>query len=130
MLPQLGAGGCWPRPRNDRLASAITAAAIASVACTISGAAMFGSTWRSAMRSGGLPTRARRLDVVLDLDVDAPAPRVSRTKIGVAETPIAIIALVRLGPRNAASAIARIRNGQARNASVMREISASTQPPT
>jgi hypothetical protein len=28
---------------------------------------------------------------------------VSRTKIGVAETPIAIIALVRLGPRNAAS---------------------------
>ena len=38
MLPQLGAGGCWPSPRNDRLASAITAAAIASVACTIKGA--------------------------------------------------------------------------------------------
>ena len=33
-------------------------------------------------------------------------------KIGVAEMPIAIIALVRLGPRNAASAIARIRNGR------------------
>ena len=48
--------------------------------------------------SGGLPTRARRLDVVLDLDAAAPAPRVSRTKIGVAEMPIAIIALVRLGP--------------------------------
>ena len=56
-------------------------------------------------------------------------PRVRRTKIGVAETPIAIIALVRLGPRNAAIAIARIRNGQARKASVMREISASTAPP-
>ena len=39
--------------------------------------------------------------------------------------PIAIIALVRLGPRKAASAIARIRNGQASMASVMREISAS-----
>ena len=51
-------------------------------------------------------------------------------KTGVAETPIAIIALVRLGPRKAASAIARIRNGQASIASVMREISASTQPPT
>ena len=55
--------------------------------------------------------------------------RVRRMKIGVAEMPIAIIALVRLGPRNAASAIARIRNGQASIASVMREISASTQPP-
>jgi hypothetical protein len=41
-------------------------------------------------------------------------------KIGVAETPIAIIALVRLGPRKAASAIARIRNGQASIASTMR----------
>src|SRR5271165_336504 len=50
-------------------------------------------------------------------------------KIGVADTPIAIIALVRLGPRNAASAMARIRNGQASMASVMREISASTHPP-
>jgi hypothetical protein len=43
--------------------------------------------------------------------------------------PIAIIALVRLGPRNAASAIARIRNGQASIASVMREISPSPHPP-
>ena len=51
-------------------------------------------------------------------------------KIGVADTPIAIMALLRLGPKNAASAIARIRNGQASMASVIREISASTQPPT
>src|SRR5205809_19325 len=49
MLPQLGAGGCCPSPRNDRLASAITAAAIASVACTMSGATMFGKMWRSAI---------------------------------------------------------------------------------
>ncbi len=56
MLPQLGAGGCWPRPRNDRLASAMIAAAIASVDCTISGDATFGSTCRTAMRHGGLPT--------------------------------------------------------------------------
>ncbi len=50
-------------------------------------------------------------------------------KTGVAETPIAIIALVRLGPKKAASAIARIRKGQASIASVMREINASSQPP-
>ena len=56
-------------------------------------------------------------------------PRVSRTNTGVAETPIAIIALVRLGPRNAASAIARIRNGHASTASVSREISMSILPP-
>ena len=41
-------------------------------------------------------------------------------KRGAVETPIAIIALVRSGPRNAASAIARIRNGQASMASTMR----------
>src|SRR5688572_27117020 len=50
-------------------------------------------------------------------------------KIGVAEMPMAIIALVRLGPRKAASAMARIRNGQASIASVTREMSASTQRP-
>src|SRR5258706_6969094 len=50
MLPQLGAGGCWPSPRNDRLASAITAAAIASVACTIS---------RAVTSSSGMSGRAR-----------------------------------------------------------------------
>jgi hypothetical protein len=51
-------------------------------------------------------------------------------KIGVVVMPIAIMALRRFGPRNAASAIARIRNGQASMASVMRLSSASTQPPT
>jgi hypothetical protein len=68
MLPQLGAGGCCPRPRNDRLASAITAAAIASVACTMSAGTTFGSTWTSAMRHGGLADRARREHEVLGLD--------------------------------------------------------------
>ena len=28
MLPHDGAGGCWPRPRNDRLDSAMIAAAV------------------------------------------------------------------------------------------------------
>jgi hypothetical protein len=56
-------------------------------------------------------------------------PRVSRTNTGVAVTPIAIIALPRLGPRKAASAIARIRKGMASMASTIREMMASIQPP-
>ena len=55
MLPQLGAGGCCPRPRKDRLASAMMAAAMASVAWTRSGGITFGKMWRSAMRRCGLP---------------------------------------------------------------------------
>src|SRR5882724_8454782 len=42
MLPQDGAGGCWPRPRNDSAASAMIAAAIDKVACTKSAGMMFG----------------------------------------------------------------------------------------
>src|SRR5882762_11136054 len=40
--PQDGAGGCWPRPRNESAASAMIAAAIESVACTSSDGRMFG----------------------------------------------------------------------------------------
>ncbi|CFU08015.1 Uncharacterised protein [Bordetella pertussis] len=56
-------------------------------------------------------------------------PRVSRMNLGAADTPMAIMALVRLGPRKAASAIARIRNGIASSASVAREMTLSVQPP-
>ena len=49
--------------------------------------------------------------------------------MGDAETPIAIIAFVRLGPKKAANAIAKIKNGQAKKASVAREIRVSTIPP-
>src|SRR5258708_1862390 len=42
MLPQEGAGGCWPRPKNDNAASAMMAAAIDNVACTNRAGMMFG----------------------------------------------------------------------------------------
>ena len=61
-----------------------------------------------------------------------PDALISRMTDAMLATPfliLAIIALVRLGPRNAASAIARIRNGVASIASVMREMSASGQRP-
>ena len=49
--------------------------------------------------------------------------------MGKVAMPIAIIALVRLGPRNAASAMATMRNGIASIASVMRMMTPSSQPP-
>jgi len=55
MLPQDGAGGCCPSPRNDSAASAMMAAAIDNVACTSSAGMMFGKMWNSAMRQRGLP---------------------------------------------------------------------------
>ncbi len=42
MFPQLGVGGCTPRPRYDRLASKITTVATVNVANTTSGAMMLG----------------------------------------------------------------------------------------
>src|SRR5678816_4303348 len=84
MLPQLGAGGCWPRPRNDRLASAMIAAAIARVDWTITGARMFGSTWRQAIRNGELPS-ARAASMYSSTLTLRTWARDRRTKIGVAE---------------------------------------------
>ena len=53
----------------------MTAAAIASVACTISGGTMFGSTWRSAMRQRRIADRARGQHEVLGLDRERLAAR-------------------------------------------------------
>ena len=45
MLPHDGAGGCWPSPRNDRLASAMIAAATVRLDWMSSGGSMLGRTW-------------------------------------------------------------------------------------
>src|SRR5262249_11920278 len=108
MLPHEGSGGCWPRPRNDRLASEMIAVAIESEACTARLGRMFGRICTTAMRQRGLPTM-RAASTKSSTLTAITWPRVSRTKIGVVAMPIAIMALPRLGPRNAASAIARIR---------------------
>ena len=50
MLPQLGNGGRMPRPRNDSAASARIAPPMPSVAMTISGPRMLGSTCVNMMR--------------------------------------------------------------------------------
>ena len=56
-------------------------------------------------------------------------PRARRTKRGMADRPMAIMAFVSDGPRKAASAMARMRKGAASSASVKREMVKSTQPP-
>src|SRR5690606_14391818 len=58
--PHDGLGGCRPRPKKDRLASAMMAVAIVIVACTISGGMMLGRMWRRTMRASDAP-RAREL---------------------------------------------------------------------
>ena len=62
-----GAGGCWPRPRKDSVASAMIAAAMENVACTNNAGRIFGRMCMSTMRQCGLPTAARGLDIVFDL---------------------------------------------------------------
>jgi peptide/nickel transport system permease protein len=104
------------------------AAAIASVACTSSGGTMFGSTCLTATRHGALPI-ARAASTKSSAFTASVVPRVRRMNTGVAEMPIAIMAFDRLGPRNAASAMARMRNGQASSASVRRETRRSVLPP-
>src|SRR5436305_7183236 len=49
MLPHDGAGGCWPRPRNESAASGMIAAAIESVDWTSSAGHMFGRRRNSAL---------------------------------------------------------------------------------
>ena len=55
MLPQEGAGGCCPKPKNDSAASAMMAAAIDNVAWTNKAGMMLGRMWNSAIRQRGLP---------------------------------------------------------------------------
>src|SRR5579885_109618 len=56
MRPHDGCGSGTPRPRNDSEASVRMAAPSCAVAITISGAIVFGSTWRTAMRNSLMPT--------------------------------------------------------------------------
>ena len=62
IVPQLGVGGCTPRPRKLSDASAMIAPAMPSVACTTTAGSAVGRTWRRTIRAGAGAERARRLD--------------------------------------------------------------------
>ena len=91
---------------------------------------MFGRMWRSGDPRAASSPSARAASTYSSVLIASTVPRASRTKVGRAAMPIAIMALPRPGPRNAASAMATMRNGIASMASLMRIISPSTQPPT
>src|SRR5262249_19630466 len=64
MVPQLGRGGCTPSPRKDRIASAMTAPGMDTVAWTRSALLMLGRMWRAMTRRSPAP-RARAVDEIL-----------------------------------------------------------------
>src|SRR2546430_4238972 len=55
MEPHDGAGGCWPSPKKDRLASAMMAGAIEKGTRTISARRVFGRVCFWGSRTGGVP---------------------------------------------------------------------------
>ena len=61
MVPQLGVGGCTPRPRKLSAASAMIAPAMPSVAWTTTAGSAVGSTCRRTIRAGAGAERARGL---------------------------------------------------------------------
>ena len=56
IAPHSAVGGETPSPRNDSAASASSSRAVCRVASTTTGEAMFGTTWRTAIRSGLTPS--------------------------------------------------------------------------
>jgi hypothetical protein len=54
--PQLGAGGCVPKPRKESEASATTAAEKTTVSWTTIGEIMLRSIWESTIRIGLAPS--------------------------------------------------------------------------
>jgi hypothetical protein len=94
---QLGVGGGVPNPRNDRAASASTAMAKDTDACTMTRPLTLGSTCRSPMAQG--PRPAARAAMTYSVPSTCMAPlRTTRTKLGTEAMPIATMATRVLPP--------------------------------
>jgi len=76
--PQLGVGGCVPRPRNESVASTMIEVAMTSVVVTMIGARQFGRIVAQQDPRIAYADGAARLDVLLLLDRGARLPRTSR----------------------------------------------------
>ena len=55
MPPQLGTGGCAPRPKNPKVASRMIASPVASMAETSTGASALGNRWRNRIWASPAP---------------------------------------------------------------------------
>ena len=116
MLPQLGVGGCTPRPRKDSPLSSRIALPTPRVAATTAGPSAFGSTWRQSRRGDGTPS-AVAASTYGRARTPSTSPRTSRA------TPIQPVAtritttVFSPGVHNAATSSSRISRGIASSAS-------------
>ena len=70
MAPQLGVGGCAPRPKKPSVASRMMPSPIASMPTTMTGATAFGSRWREQDMAGRGAEIDGRLEIGLALQLD------------------------------------------------------------
>src|SRR3546814_19897243 len=98
MDPQDGLGGCKPRPRKDRLASAMMALAIMMVACTIRAGMTLGRICRKIMRVFDAPSE-RVLWTKSSFLMASPCHRARRMHRRPAEAPMHTMVLNTLGPQ-------------------------------
>ncbi len=128
IVPQLGSGGCTPRPKKLREASASKMAAKLKLACTSKVGTILGKMCRSNMRPEEAPmlldactkSNSRSLSVKARANL-AYVTHPSITK--------AMITFFKLGPRTAMIAIASRMPGKAKRISAGRMINSSIQPP-
>ena len=126
--PQLGVGGCTPRPRKDSAASSKIAWAISSVTTTIRLLAMFGMISDSRMRGVEAPmtcaaaTYSRRRTCM----VEARITTAKRSQSSKPRTPITTCSEP---PRIATTARATSTTGIAKRTLIRKVTTASTLPP-
>ena len=119
-----------PIPRKDRVASATMKTPSSTVAVTMIGAAALGRTWRTRMASRPLPSETEAV-MKSSFFTLMTAPRVMRAICGhpnIASTMTTVMTDDR--PLNICmTTMAASTKGTAKNTSVMRESSASKNPP-
>jgi hypothetical protein len=128
MRPQDGVGGCVPKPRKFSAASASTAMAKDTDACTTSVPPTLGSTCRTAMSGRLRPGGAAARTYSVRSTRSAPA-RVTRANAGTVASAMAAVAVTVPPPKTAASMIASSSAGKASSRSLARMSRLSTQPP-
>src|SRR6185312_5801284 len=125
--PQDGYGSGMPRPRNDSAASVRMVEPSCAVMSTISGASVFGSTWRTAIRVSLMPMDLAASTKGCSRSASVLA-RITRATIGTRGMEIAKITFGSEGPRAAVITSASTRSASACMMSVTRWNTRSTQP--
>src|SRR4030095_3744092 len=111
MPPQVGVGGCTPRPRNDRADSITITRAMSSVATTSHGVKVLGSTWLHNTRPFRLPSAIAACTYSRSR-IESTSPRTTRAYTTHDDTPMTMMMLRRLGPRTPITAIASRLKGE------------------